>query len=131
MESRQVFRLQILVSRMLFTFTIKHPFAGFNRLQVAEAFFNSQIEEELRDLGEENFGFESDVHLDEVPKKIEERPCQQLYPHHCSEICASKGCRILFCIDAQWKQTFEHCAFVQQVWNSFSTEAHAISSYYF
>ena len=89
--------------------------AGFNRLQVAEAFFRSQIELEVREIGLLDFGFERDTHLDEVLNVIEERRCQQLYPHRCNDKCASKGCGSVWVMDGHWKHTFQHCAFVQEV----------------
>ena len=52
--------------------------AGFNRLQVAEAFFRSEKENELRDIGMNDYQFASDAHLDEVLPLLEKRRCQKL-----------------------------------------------------
>ena len=61
---------------------------------VASAFWNHQVEAELRERGWEEYLFVSSSSREDCMKKIDEERAKSIYPHHesnCSEECKQRG----------------------------------------
>eukprot|EP00105_Crassostrea_gigas_P020716 XP_011439576.1 PREDICTED: uncharacterized protein LOC105336802 isoform X2 [Crassostrea gigas] len=83
------------------------------RKNTMEAFFNGELENELRDRKlVDTVSFSEDASREKVMKHIDTLRRTELYPHpqdECSEKCKQRGCDNLRIVDGCWKLCFPHC----------------------
>lgn len=87
---------------------------GYGEKQAASAFFNGEMESELRDLGTVDFFglLKTDGDRERVMEQIDILRAKTLYSHSaedCSDACKDRGCGTLWVVDGQWKLMFAHC----------------------
>ncbi|XP_064393011.1 uncharacterized protein LOC135340449 isoform X3 [Halichondria panicea] len=86
---------------------------------VGEAFYNGEVENELRRVNKIDYRFHKDSEREECMERIEEVRRQSIYHHKedtCTAECKKRGCGQLWVTDGIWKTVFPHCMFkVEQI----------------
>ncbi|KAL9966282.1 hypothetical protein ACROYT_G024334 [Oculina patagonica] len=91
-----------------------HLACGLTEKRVANAFWNGELESELRDRGElDMFGLcHTDSDREVIMAHIDNTRAQSNYSHppeDCTDDCKARGCGKLWVGDGQWKLMFAHC----------------------
>ncbi|XP_068759139.1 uncharacterized protein [Montipora capricornis] len=87
---------------------------GYGEKQCSSAFWNGELETELRDLGRLDFFGLMKLNADreKVMQGINSVRAKSVYSHSsddCSPECKKRGCGKLWVVDGQWKLMFAHC----------------------
>ncbi|XP_020629007.1 uncharacterized protein LOC110066146 isoform X2 [Orbicella faveolata] len=86
----------------------------YGEKQCASAFWNGELELELRELGSLDFFgmMKKNEDREKVMEEVDKIRAKGVYSHSsddCSDACKARGCGRLWVIDGQWKLMFSHC----------------------